>query len=81
MVNYGTSDLKIRNDYRFPVKFVTYSSGNTLYAEVWGCQPSWYDYVNIRSWWTGRHTAIAYRDYIKNSVVVKTEQLHGSFYY
>ena len=81
MVNYGTSDLKIRNDYNFPVKIVTYVYGQTLYAEVWGVQPSWYDYINIRSWWTGSNTAIAYRDYIKNGVVVKTEQLRGSYYW
>lgn len=81
MVNYGTSDLKIRNDHNFPVKIVTYVYGQTLYAEVWGVQPSWYDYINVRSWWTGSNTAIAYRDYIKNGVVVKTEQLRGSYYW
>ena len=36
MVDYGSSDLKIKNNYDFPVKLVTYSYGNTLYAEVWG---------------------------------------------
>ena len=45
MVNYGSSDLKIRNDFNFPVKLVTYTKGKTLYAEVWGTQPSWYYYV------------------------------------
>ena len=81
MVNYGTNDLKIRNDYNYPVKIVTYVYGNTLYAEVWGIQPSWYDHIQINSWWTGSNTAIAYREYIKNGVVVKTEQLPGSYYY
>lgn len=80
MVDYGYSDLKIRNDYTFPVKIVTYVSGNTLYAEIWGNQPGWYDYVNVNSWWTGSRTAIAYRDYVKSGKVVKTEQLPASFY-
>ncbi len=81
MVDYGSSDLKVRNDYNFPVKLVTYVNGNTLYAEVWGSQPGWYDRVEITSWWTGSNTAIAYRNYIKNGKTVKTEQLPGSFYY
>ena len=81
MVDYGSSDLKIRNDYSFPVKIVTYVNGNTLYAEIWGNQPNWYDHVEITSWWTGSNSAIAYRNYIKNGKVVKTEQLSGSFYY
>lgn len=42
MVDYGSSDLKFRNDYDYPVKLVTYVSGKTLYAEVWGIQPDWY---------------------------------------
>ena len=81
MVNYGTSDLKIRNDHSYPVKIVTYVYGNTLYAEIWGVQPSWYDYVEINSWWTGSNTATAYRYYYKNGNIVKTEQLPGSYYY
>ena len=31
--------MKFRNDYDYPVKLVTYVSGKTLYAEVWGMQP------------------------------------------
>ncbi|WP_072525305.1 VanW family protein [Clostridium sp. Marseille-P3244] len=80
MVNYGTNDLKIRNDYNYPVKFVTYVSGNTLYAEVWGIQPSWFDYIQINSWWTGSRSAAANRQYIKNGVVVRTEALPSSYY-
>ena len=80
MVNYGSSDLKIRNDFNFPVKLVTYPKGKTLYAEVWGTQPSWYDYVSIESWWSGSRSAVAYRKYIKNGQVVKTEQLPSSYY-
>ena len=80
MVNYGSSDLKIRNDFNFPVKLVTYTKGKTLYAEVWGTQPSWYDYVSIESWWSGSRSAVAYRKYIKNGQVVKTEQLPSSYY-
>ena len=80
MVNYGSSDLKIRNDFNFPVKLVTYTKGKTLYAEVWGTQPSWYDYISIESWWSGSRSAVAYRKYIKNGQVVKTEQLPSSYY-
>ena len=80
MVNYGSSDLKIRNDFNFPVKLVTYTKGKTLYAEVWGTQPSWYDYVSIDSWWSGSRSAVAYRKYIKNGQVVNTEQLPSSYY-
>ena len=80
MVNYGSSDLKIRNDFNFPVKLVTYTKGKTLYAEVWGTQPSWYDYVSIESWWSGSRSAVEYRKYIKNGQVVKTEQLPSSYY-
>ena len=81
MVDYGSSDLKIKNNYDFPVKLVTYSYGNTLYAEVWGMQPSWYDYVNIESWYTSGNSAVAYRKYIKNGNTVRVEQLPSSFYY
>ena len=80
MVNYGSSDLKFRNDYDYPVKLVTYVSGRTLYAEVWGMQSDWYDYINVRSWSTGAKSAVAYRDYVKNGKAVKTEQLPSSYY-
>ena len=80
MVDYGSSDLKFRNDYDYPVKLVTYVSGRTLYAEVWGMQPGWYDYINVRSWSTGVKSAVAYRDYVKNGKNVKTEQLPSSYY-
>ena len=80
MVNYGSSDLKFRNDFNFPVKLVTYTEGKTLYAEVWGTQPSWYDYIIIDSWWTGSRSAAANRKYIKNGSVVRTEQLPSSYY-
>ena len=80
LVDYGSSDLKFRNDYDYPVKLVTYVSGKTLYAEVWGIQPDWYDYVNVRSWSTGSKSAVAYRDYVKNGKTVKTEQLPSSYY-
>ena len=81
MVDYGSSDLKIKNNYDFPVKLVTYSYGNTLYVEVWGMQPSWYDYINIESWYTSGNSAVAYRKYIKNGNTVRVEQLPSSFYY
>ena len=80
MVNYGTSDLQFRNDHSYPVRIVTYVVGNTLFAEIWGVQPAWYDSVEISSWWTGSHTAVAYRQYIKNGTVVKSEQLPSSYY-
>lgn len=80
MVDYGSSDLKFRNDFNFPVKIVTYVSGKTLYAEIWGLQPTWYDYINVSSWSTGAKSASACRYYIKNGSVVKTEQLPSSYY-
>ena len=80
MVDYGSSDLKFRNDFNFPVKIVTYVSGKTLYAEIWGLQPTWYDYINVSSWSTGAKSAAACRYYIKNGSVVKTEQLPSSYY-
>ena len=76
----GAQNLKIRMIFNFPVKLVTYTKGKTLYAEVWGTQPSWYDYVSIESWWSGSRSAVAYRKYIKNGQVVKTEQLPSSYY-
>lgn len=79
-VDYGSSDLKFRNDFNFPVKIVTYVSGKTLYAEIWGLQPTWYDYINVSSWSTGAKSAAACRYYIKNGSVVKTEQLPSSYY-
>ena len=72
--------MKFRNDYDYPVKLVTYVSGRTLYAEVWGMQSDWYDYINVRSWSTGAKSAVAYRDYVKNGKAVKTEQLPSSYY-
>ena len=80
MVSYGASDLKIRNDYDFPVKLVTYSKGNTLYAEVWGTHPGWFDYISIESWYTSSRSAVAYRKYIKSGQTVKVEQLPSSYY-
>lgn len=80
MVDYGSSDLKFRNDFDFPVKIVTYVSGKTLYAEIWGLQPTWYDYINVSSWSTGSKSAAACRYYMKNGSVVKTEQLPSSYY-
>ena len=80
MVDYGSSDLKFRNDFNYPVKIVTYVSGKTLYAEIWGLQPTWYDYINVSSWSTGAKSAAACRYYIKNGSVVKTEQLPSSYY-
>ena len=47
------------------MKLVTYTKGKTLYAEVWGTQPSWYDYISIESWWSGSRSAVAYRNILK----------------
>ena len=80
MVNYGTSDLKFRNDHPFPVKIVTYVQNKTLYAEIWGIQPDWYDYISVESWYTSGRSAAAQRKFIKNNKVIKTERLPNSYY-
>lgn len=80
MVSYGSSDLKFRNDLNRPVKIVTYVIGKTLYAEIWGIQPSWFDDIQINSWATGANSAAAERIYYKDGVIVKRERLTNSYY-
>ncbi len=80
MVNYGSSDLVIRNDYDFPVKIITYVSGRNLYADIYGNQPNWYDGINAYSWTTGRRTASAIRVYYKNGIEVRRDDLPNSYY-
>ena len=81
MVNYGSSDLKLRNDFNFPVKIVTYVNGNTLYAEIWGNSVESFDSIQINSWRTGSNTAAAERVYYKNGKIVRREALPSSYYY
>ncbi|SHK15697.1 GBS Bsp-like repeat-containing protein [Hespellia stercorisuis] len=80
MVSYGDSDLVFRNDWEFPIKIETYSEGQMLYIDIYGEQPSWYDYVQVNSWETGAHTASANREFIKNGQVVRRDSLPDSYY-
>ena len=81
MVDYGSSDLKIRNDYSFPVTLKTYVTGRTLHAEIYGRDPGWFDTVQVNSWYTSGSSAAAERVFYKNGNVVKREALPSSFYY
>ncbi len=80
MVNFGTSDFVVRNDHDFPVKFVIYTPDNELTCEIYGIQPTWYDYIDAESWWTGSNTADARRVWYKNGVEVYAEWLPSSWY-
>ena len=80
MIDYGSSDLKIRNDHPFPVKIVTWTENKVLHCQIWGNPPSWYDKVVIKSWMTSSTTAQASRTYYLNGKVVKTEALPSSRY-
>ena len=80
MVSYGDSDLKFRNDLRFPVTIKTYTVGNTLYVEFYGQDPGWFDFIEPVSWSSG-HSAWAQRKYYKNGSVIRTENLPSSYYY
>lgn len=81
MVNYGSSDFRVRNDYDFPVKLVTYTPGNQLTVEVWGIQPEWFDWVEADSWRTGSRSAAAQRRFVKDGQTVRTERLSNSYYW
>ena len=81
MVNYGSSDFRVRNDYDFPVKLVTYTPGNRLTVEVWGIQPEWFDWVEADSWRTGSRSAAAQRRFVKDGQTVRTERLSNSYYW
>ena len=80
MVDYGSSDLKLRNDHPFPVKIVTYAVNKTLYAEIWGDRTDWYDSITVESWWTSGRSAAAQRTYLKNGKAVYRESLPSSYY-
>lgn len=80
MVDYGSSDLVIRNDFDFPVKIVTYTSGRYLFAEFYGNQPSGYNNIEVYSWTTGTYSAAAMRVYYKNGYEVGRQDLPSSYY-
>lgn len=81
MVDYGSSDLKIRNDYGFPVTLKTYVTGRTLHVEIYGRDPGWFDSIAVNSWYTSGSSAAAERVFYKNGKIVKREALPSSFYY
>lgn len=81
MVNWGTSDLVVRNDTDYPAKFVIHTYDNVLTCEIWGIQPDWYDYIEPISWYTSSSSANAQRIYYKDGVAVYTEWLPSSYYW
>lgn len=81
MVNWGTSDLVVRNDTGYPVKIVVHTYGNVLTCEMWGIQPDWYDSVEPSSWYTGPSSAAAQRTYYKDGRAVLTQALPSSWYW
>lgn len=81
MVNWGTSDFKVRNDYDFPIKFQVNTPGNQLYIEAWGIQPEWFDYCDADSWYTSSNSAAASRTYYKDGRAVRTDSLPSSVYW
>ena len=80
MVDYGSSDFKVRNDFGYPVKIVTDTPGSSLNVSVYGIQPEWYDYIEPQSWWTGDRSAAAQRTFYKNGAAVYVEALRNSYY-
>lgn len=81
MVNYGTSDFRVRNDYDFPVMIVTSTPDTTLWCGVYGIQPEWFDYVEPISWYTSGNTASAQRIYYKDGRNVLIQWLPDSVYW
>ena len=81
MVNYGTSDFRVRNDYDFPVMIVTSTPDTTLWCGVYGIQPEWFDYVEPISWYTSGNTASAQRIYYKDGQAVLIQWLPDSVYW
>lgn len=80
MVNWGTSDLKLRNDNNYPIKIVVNCYGNTLQCDMYGIQPEWYDYIAIDSWRTGSRSASAHKVYYKDGQIIHYEGLPSSWY-
>ena len=81
MVNYGTSDFRVRNDYDFPVMIVTSTPDTTLWCGVYGIQPEWFDYIEPISWYTSGNAASAQRIYYKNGQSVLVQWLPDSVYW
>ncbi len=81
MVDYGSSDFKVRNDFDFPVKIVVSTPGNTLTCEMYGIRPEWFDYIEPQSWYTGPSTAAAQRTYYKNGQAIRVDGLPNSYYW
>lgn len=80
MVNWGTSDLKVRNNFSFPLTIRTWTQGRDLYVEIYGADPEWFDTVEVNAWITGAHSASASRTYYKNGKKIRTESLPNSYY-
>ncbi len=81
MVNFGTADFVFRNDLQSPILLVTYVTGRTLHAEIWGADPGWFDNVAVNSWYTSSYSAAAERIFYKNGREVRRDALPKSYYY
>lgn len=81
MVSWGSSDLVVRNNTEYPVKFVTYTYDNVLTCEIWGIHPEWWDYIEPVSWYTSSSSAAAQRIYYKDGSAILTEWLPSSYYW
>lgn len=80
MINYGSSDLKIKNPYSTPVTIKTWTEGKTLHVQIYGTDQGWWDSISAVSWATSSVDAAACRIYYKNGVEVKREALPSSHY-
>lgn len=83
-IDYGSIDMKFRNDTDHEVYLICYMEGATLHAYIYGYKPSDFDEIVVSSWFTGASGvgfgASASRHYYKDGKIVKTENLPDSFY-
>ena len=83
-IDYGSIDMKFRNDTDHEVYLICYMDGATLYAYIYGYKPADFDEIVVSSWFTGASGvgfgAGANRNYYKGGKLVKTEDLPDSFY-
>ena len=83
-IDYGSIDMKFRNDTEHEVYLICYMDGYTLHAYIYGYKPSDFDEIVVSSWFTGGSGigfgASACRNYYKGGKLVKTEDLPDSFY-
>ena len=84
-INYGSADLKIRNNSNYPVYLECYMSGTKLTARFYGRQSSDFDDIKLTSKRTSDlsgtyYTVSAARKWYKNGKLIRTEALTSSRY-